>query len=150
MAMVWQVSDRFSYRQSALESKRAALARPSLEDLFEMKSRAGKKPPYSFPQAGVSVRTRKENGPSLRGLDSQLGPSLFYAGRAGMCASQILISAGVCPKPDRSDEQIVARPPMLGADTGLRRSTYPEIFGGFFPAVGHDFVAHLRALIQTA
>ena len=31
-----------------------------------------------------------------------------------------------------------------------RRSTYPEVFGGFFPAVGHDFVAYLRALIQAA
>jgi hypothetical protein len=25
-----------------------------------------------------------------------------------------------------------------------------QIFGGFFPAVGHDFVAYRRALIQTA
>ena len=39
---------------------------------------------------------------------------------------------------------------MLGAGTGVRRSTYPEVFGGFFPAVGHDFVAHLRTFIQTA
>src|SRR5687767_9397125 len=30
------------------------------------------------------------------------------------------------------------------------RSTYPEVFGGFLPAVGHDFVAYLRALIQAA
>ena len=31
-----------------------------------------------------------------------------------------------------------------------RLSTYPEVFGGFLPAVGYDFVAYLGALIQTA
>src|SRR6266850_754173 len=41
-----------------------------------------------------------------------------------------------------------ARPAVLFGS--LRRSTYPEVFGGFFPAVGHDFVAYFRALIQTA
>ena len=61
----------------------------------------------------------------MRGLGPKLGPSVFYAG-------------------------IVAGPPMLGAGTGVRRSTYPEVFGGFFTAVGHDFVAYLRAFIQTA
>ena len=29
-------------------------------------------------------------------------------------------------------------------------SAYPEIFGGFFPAVSRDFIAYLRALIQAA
>jgi len=31
-----------------------------------------------------------------------------------------------------------------------RRSTYSEVFGGFFPAVSRDFVAYLSALIQAA
>ena len=31
-----------------------------------------------------------------------------------------------------------------------RRSTYPEVFGGFFATVSRDFVAYLSALIQAA
>ena len=58
---------------------------------------------------------------------------------------------GVLP-PSRSPPASVRRgPPALNRQFGrLRRSAYPKVFGGFFPAVGHDFVAHLRALIQIA
>ena len=31
-----------------------------------------------------------------------------------------------------------------------RRSTYPEVFGGLFPAVSRHLVAYLSALIQAA
>jgi hypothetical protein len=48
----------------------------------------------------------------------------------------------------------VAAPAISSQSTGpfwiTRRSTYPEVFGGFFPTVGHDFVAHFRAFIQIA
>jgi hypothetical protein len=43
--------------------------------------------------------------------------------------------------------RVAVVPPALA---GGRRSTYPEVFGGFFPAVSHDFVAHFRAFIQIA
>jgi hypothetical protein len=31
-----------------------------------------------------------------------------------------------------------------------RRSSYPEVFGGLFPAISHDFEAYLRTLIEAA
>ena len=53
----------------------------------------------------------------------------------------------ICTAADKSEAR--QRKPA-GPFGRPRRSTYPAIFGGFFPAVSRDFVAYVGALIQAA